>query len=447
MLTEETTLKTAAPVKPPLTFWQIWNLSFGFFGIQFGWALQMGNMSAIYEYLGAKPSELPLLWLAAPLTGMIVQPLIGHMSDHTWGRFGRRRPYFFAGALLSSVALVLMPMSSALWMAAGLLWILDTSINVSMEPFRAFVADMLPAGQRTRGFAMQSLFIGIGAVFASVLPYLLHVVWKVDRPGGEAAIPTSVRLSFYLGAFVFFLAVLYTVMRTREYPPETLQEGTPSVPDQTTRTRFHEIVHAILHMPAVMRRLALVQFFTWMGLFFMWIYFTVAIPVTCFGDPPIGSDRYITATQWGSVCFGFYSLVTFAFAFLLPGMARLLSRKIAHSLCLLCGAAGLIAVWFIHNKYMLFVSMTGVGIAWTSTLAMPYAILSTHIPARKMGLFMGIFNFFIVLPEVISTLFFGYILSHFLGGDKVLAVVAGGFVLLVAAVLMLRVHDAEKETG
>lgn len=421
-------------------------MSFGFFGIQFGWGLQMGNMSAIYSYLGAEPDQIAFLWLAAPLTGLIVQPIIGNLSDHTWGRFGRRRPYFFIGAVLSSLALVAMPMSSALWMAAGLLWILDTSINISMEPFRAFVADMLPSEQRTKGFAMQSFFIGIGAVLASILPYLLHTVWNVDQSADQHAIPLSVRLSFYAGAVVFFGAVLYTVLRTKEYPPE---DKAAFLLKKTTRKSFFsqvkEITSAIFHMPVVMRQLALVQFFTWMGLFFMWIYFVVAVPVTCFGDPPVGSQAYIEATQWGSVCFGFYSFITFLFAFLLPRIANGISRKLTHTLCLFCGGIGLISVWFISNKYLLFLSMTGVGIAWASILSMPYAILSTHIPAKKMGLFMGIFNFFIVLPELVSTLCFGYILSHFLHNDTVLAVVTGGFVLLIAGILMLRVKDQEKE--
>ncbi len=436
----------SATLKPRLSFWQIWNMSFGFFGIQFGWGLQMGNMSAIYEYLGAKPEQIPLLWLAAPLTGLIVQPIIGQMSDRTWGRFGRRRPYFFIGAVLSSLALILMPQSSGLWMAAGLLWILDTSINISMEPFRAFVADMLPAVQRTKGFAMQSFFIGIGAVFASVLPYLLHTVWKVDEGTRIHAIPASVRVSFFAGAFVFFLAVCYTVLRTKEYPPEDMNAFLQKRKEKKGWvSQVREIRQGIFHMPPVMRQLALVQFFTWMGLFFMWIYFTVAIPKTCFGNPAVGSQDYISATQWGSVCFGFYSLITFLFSFMLPKMAALLSRRITHTVCLFCGGIGLIAVWFITNKYILFLSMTGVGIAWASVLAMPYAILSTHIPQEKMGLFMGIFNFFIVLPEIAATLFFGYILLHFLHNDKVLAVVAGGAVLLLAGILMLRVQDKEKE--
>lgn len=429
---------------PDLSFWQIWNLSFGFFGIQFGWGLQMGNMSAIYEYLGARPEAIPLLWLAAPLTGMLVQPLIGSLSDHTWNRFGRRRPYFFIGALLSSLALLFMPGSSALWMAAGFLWILDTAINVSMEPFRAFVADVVPPRQRTHGFAMQSFFIGAGAVCAFILPYVLHTFWKADRSYAGTGIPASVRFSFYAGAVVFLGAVLYTVLRTKEYPPADMEKFLlEKRAGKRFGAHFRDILAAIRHMPAVMRQLAVVQFFTWMGLFFMWIYFTVAIPQTCFGDPPVGSAAYIKATGWGSLCFGFYSMVTFLFAWALPRIARNLSRKLTHALCLCIGGAGLISVWYITSPYWLLVSMTGVGIAWASILSLPYAILSTHIPAEKMGLYMGIFNFFIVLPEIVATLCFGYLLTHFLHHNMVLAVAVGGFVLVGAGILMLRVRDTD----
>lgn len=437
-----------SPSRPRLTSWQIWNMCFGFLGIQFGWGLQMGNMSAIYTYLGARPDEIAFLWLAAPLTGLIVQPIIGNLSDHTWGKFGRRRPYFFTGALLSSLALVAMPMSSALWMAAGLLWILDTSINISMEPFRAFIADVLPAEQRAKGFSMQSFFIGVGAVLAFVLPYLLHSVWKMDQAGEQQAIPLSVRISFYTGAAVFLGAILYTVLKTKEYPPE---DEAAFLLKKTARKPFFfqikEILQAIFHMPVVMRKLALVQFFSWMGLFFMWVYFGITIPVTCFGNPAVGTQAYIEAAQWGGVCFGFYSLVTFLFAFMLPRLVKIFSEERTHVICLACGGIGLMAVWFIANKYLLFFSMTGVGIAWASILSMPYAILSTHIPQEKMGLYMGIFNFFIVLPEIISTLFFGYVLTHFLHNDTTLAVVAGGAVLLIAALLMLRVNDPKTKNA
>ncbi len=413
-------------------------MTVGFFGIQFGWALQMGNMSAIYEYLGARPEQIPFLWLAAPLTGLIVQPIVGWFSDHARGRFGRRRPYMLSGALLSAFALAALPQSSALWMAAGLLWILDTAINVSMEPFRALVADQLPPASRTRGFAMQAFFIGLGAVLASVLPYVLHRWWAVDSGPGKGAIPLSVRLSFYTGALVFLLAVCYTVWRSPERPLPAVRATGPRIRGASLA---REILRAIVEMPRVMRQLAAVQFFSWMGLFFMWIYFPVAIPRTCFGDPPVGSAAYTTATQWGSVCFGAYSLVTLLFSFALPRLAFRLGRTKAHALCLCAGGAGLLSVGLIHHPYLLFLPMLGVGVAWAGILSLPYAILSVHIPPRKMGLYMGIFNFFIVLPEIVCALALGPFLRYGLGGDKVLALASGGGLLLVAALLSLRVTD------
>ena len=294
--------------KPTLSFWQIWNMSFGFFGIQFGWGLQMANMSAIYEYLGARPDQIPMLWLAAPLTGLIIQPIIGNMSDRTWNRLGRRRPYFLTGALLSSFALLLMPNSSVLWMAAGLLWILDASINISMEPFRAFVADMLPDEQRTRGFAMQSLFIGAGAVIASALPWVLTNLFDV-KPGTSAgnSIPVTVKLSFFLGAAVFLGAVVWTILRTKEYPPEDIEAFRKRKKERKGMiVFFRDILQDIIHMPSTMRKLALVQFFTWLGLFCMWLYFSVAVARTVFMAPDEKSPLYQHGIEWASLCFGIY---------------------------------------------------------------------------------------------------------------------------------------------
>ena len=299
--------------KPRLKFWQIWNMSFGFLGIQFGWGLQMANMSAIYEYLGAKPEEIPILWLAAPLTGLVVQPIIGSMSDRTWGPLGRRRPYFLVGAILSSLALILMPNSSALWMAAGLLWILDASINISMEPFRAFVADLLPEEQRTSGFAMQSLFIGLGAVVASALPWMMTNLFGIASGGeGGQAIPLAVKLSFYVGAGAFFLAVMWTIFTTREYPPEDMEafrakkkEGAGFVGGAK------EILSAIGQMPTTMKQLAPVQMFTWLGLFCMWLYFPVAVARSVFGAPDQTSPLYQQGVEWAGICFAVYSAVTF----------------------------------------------------------------------------------------------------------------------------------------
>ncbi len=429
--------------KPTRSFWQIWNMSFGFLGIQFGWGLQMANMSAIYEYLGARADQIPILWLAAPLTGLLVQPIIGHASDRTWGRLGRRRPYFLTGAILSSFALIFMPRSSALWMAAGLLWILDASINISMEPFRAFVADLLPEPQRTRGFAMQSLFIGLGAVVASALPWMLTNWFHVSNSvAGGHAIPLTVRLSFYLGAAAFFGAVFWTIITTKEYPPEDMEAFRRMKAEKRgLRENAKEILDSIAGMPATMKQLAPVQLLTWLGLFCMWLYFGVAIARSVFSATDTKSPEYTAGVEWGGVCFGMYSLICFFFSFALPAVAKKLGRKNTHSLCLLCGAAGLLSVGLIHDKWILLLSMTGVGIAWASTLSMPYAVLSSSLPPDKTGVYMGIFNFFIVIPEILASLFFGWIMNHLLNNNRILAVVAGGVFMIIAAILMQRVLD------
>lgn len=428
--------------KPPRTFWQIWNMSFGFLGIQFGWGLQMANMSAIYEYLGARADQIPILWLAAPLTGLLVQPIIGHASDRTWGALGRRRPYFLAGAILSSSALILMPRSSALWMAAGLLWVLDASINISMEPFRAFVADLLPESQRTRGFAMQSLFIGLGAVIASALPYLLTNVFHVAHGTPGSAIPLTVRLSFYIGAAAFLGAVLWTIFTTKEYPPDNLAEFQKQKSEHAgLMASAREILVSIGEMPRTMRQLAWVQICTWLGLFCMWLYFPVAVARNVFGAPDTTSSVYTAGIEWAGVCFGMYSLVCFVFSFALPALARKLGRKTTHSLCLMCGGLGLLSVALINDKYLLFLSMTGVGIAWASTLAMPYSILAGSLPQGKIGVYMGIFNFFIVIPEITASLLFGWVMNHLLNNNRLAAVVAGGVFFILAALLTQRVED------
>jgi len=433
--------------KPRQSFWQIWNMSFGFLGIQFGWGLQMANMSAIYEYLGARADQIPILWLAAPLTGLIVQPIIGNASDHTWTRLGRRRPYFLAGAILSSTALLLMPRCSALWMAAGLLWILDTSINISMEPFRAFVADLLPEEQRTQGFAMQSLFIGLGAVVASALPWLMTNVFHVGRQNSGSAIPTTVRLSFYLGAAAFLSAVVWTIVTTREYPPDDLAAFRQSKAEhRSVVSHLSEIVSAIREMPATMRQLAPVQLLTWLGLFCMWLYFPVAVARNVFGAASQTEPSYTAGVEWAGVCFGMYSAVCFVFSFFLPAIAKLVGRKWAHSLSLLCGAAGLLSVAVVHDKNLLLLSMTGVGIAWASTLSMPYSVLAGSLPPSRTGVYMGIFNFFIVLPEILASLAFGWIMIHLLHNNRMAAVIAGGVFMALAAVLMQAVQDvAEPE--
>jgi maltose/moltooligosaccharide transporter len=410
-------------------------MSFGFLGIQFGWGLQMANMSAIYETLGAQPHQIPLLWLAAPLTGLLVQPAVGHMSDRTWGRLGRRRPYFLAGAVLSSAALVLMPKASALWMAAGLLWILDASINVSMEPFRAFVADLLPEEERTRGFAMQSLFIGLGAVVASALPWIL-ANWLGVTAGAPGRIPPSVELSFYVGAAAFLGAVLWTVTSTREQPPDDLEAFRAWRGRRGLRAGAREIAASIRSMPAAMRRLAWVQVCTWFGLFCMWLYFPVAVARDVFGAPDEGSPLYREGVEWAGICFATYSAVCFAFSFALPALARRIGRRATHAACLLCGAAGLLSVALVGDKHLLLLSMGGVGVAWASILSMPYALLAGSLPPRQTGVYMGIFNFFIVLPEIAASLAFGWVMLHLLDNDRMAAVVAGGAFLALAALLV-----------
>jgi maltose/moltooligosaccharide transporter len=437
-----------------MSFWQIWNMCFGFLGIQFGWALQMANMSAIYEYLGAEAHQIPILWLAAPLTGLLVQPVIGHMSDHTWNRLGRRRPYFLVGALLASAALVAMPNVSALWMAAGLLWVMDASINISMEPFRAFVADLLPSGQRTRGFAMQALFIGLGAVIASMLPWLLYQLFPVDGDGGTS-IPRAVSLAFYAGAVVYLAAVLWTIVTTREHPPEDMAAFERTKNEKAGfGAAVADIFHDFVAMPKTMRRLASVQIFTWLGLFCMWLYFGVAVARNIFGGTP-GTPAYAQGIAWAGNCFAMYSAVCFVFSFALPATAARLGRKLTHGLCLAIGAIGLISVAVIGNKYGLLLSMVGVGIAWASILSMPYSILAGALPSGKTGIYMGIFNFFIVIPEILAALVFGKVMETILteqnalvrliGGDnRLTAVVLGGVSLAVAAALCAFVTEPEE---
>jgi maltose/moltooligosaccharide transporter len=426
--------------KPRLSFWQIWNMSFGFLGIQFGWGLQLANMSPIYRYLHAEESSLPYLWLAGPITGLIIQPIIGSMSDRTWNRLGRRRPYFLVGAILASAALFFMPDSSALWMAAGLLWILDASINITMEPFRAFVADKLPEEQRTLGFVMQSFFIGIGQTLANALPYLFTALGVVGVMA--SGIPLSVEYSFKIGAVVFLLAVLWTVVTTKEYPPENIEAF-----ERMKRERkgilagFTEIFSSITEMPPTMRQLAVVQFFTWFALPCMWQFFGLAVARHVFLAPNETSPLFAQGTEWGGLCFAIYNVACFVIAFLLPSLAKATSRKTVHTIALVCGGLGLISVFFIVNKWLLFLSMAGVGIAWASILSMPYVMLSTAVPPERMGVYMGVFNLFIVIPQIVMSLIVPRIYNNLLGADPRNAVVLGGISLLVAAATVVIVRD------
>jgi maltose/moltooligosaccharide transporter len=434
--------------KPILPLAEIINMSVGFFGIQFGWDLQRANMGRIYENLGANPDDVPLLFLAAPLTGLLIQPIIGYLSDRTWHpKFGRRRPYFFIGALLSSIALIFMPHSSALWMAAGLLWVLDVFGNVSMEPFRAFVTDKLPDSQVNKGFIMQSLMIGLGGSIASSLPWVFKNVFGFANTAAQGSITENVKWSFYTGAFFFFGAVLYTVLNTKEYPPtendlkEKAEEGKKGFAGGAG-----EIFSALANMPKRMRIVSLVQFFTWPGLFLMWFYYTTAVATNIYGGVDNADPLYAKGADFAGLTLAFYNIVTFAFAFILPSIADRLGRKTTHALCLLCGALGLISVGWVHNPKMLYLSMTGVGIAWTSILSMPYALISGSLPRNKVGIYMGIFNFFIVLPEIIASLGFGSFMKNILHNDRVLAVQLGGCLFIVAAVVCyLFVKETDKK--
>ncbi|MEQ9369012.1 MAG: MFS transporter [Coleofasciculus chthonoplastes F3-SA18-01] len=428
--------------KQPLNFWQLWNMSVGFFGIQFGWGLQMANMSAIFEYLGANAHQIPILWLAAPLTGLIVQPIIGNMSDNTWGPLGRRRPYFLVGAILSTLALIAMPLSSALWMAAGLLWILDTSVNISMEPFRAFVGDLVPRSQRTMGFAMQSLFIGLGAVSASALPWILNNVFHIPSlSSNKGAIPLTVELSFYIGAAFFFGTVLWTVLSTEEYPPKNLEAFEKQQEKKGgVINSIREAWIALQEIPPVMRQLAWVQCFTWLGMFCFFLYFPPAVAWNIFGATSQQSLLYNDGIEWAGICIAFYNAVCFGVSLLLPRMAQITNRQITHSFCLLCGGAGFMSLMVIDNQYLLFLAMVGVGIAWASILTMPYSMLIGGLPPKRTGIFMGIFNFFIVLPQIAVSLGFGWVMDNFLDNNRLLAVVIGGVFMVIAAFLTQRVE-------
>jgi maltose/moltooligosaccharide transporter len=436
-------------VKPKLSLVEIINMSVGFFGIQFGWDLQRANMGRIYENLGANPDQVPFLFLAAPLTGLLVQPVIGYFSDRTWHpRWGRRRPYFMIGAIISSIALIFMPHSSELWMAAGLLWVLDVFGNVAMEPFRAFVTDKLPDSQVNRGFIMQSLMIGLGGSIASALPWLMKNVFNFTNTAAQGGIPENVKWSFYIGSFFFMAAVLYTVFTTKEYPPSDMsfRDKKITASGEKEGGLFSEIIHALTHMPKRMRIVSLVQFFTWPALFLMWFYYTTAVAVNVFHGKDASDPVYATGADFGSLTLSFYSVVTFLFALVLPSIADKLGRKTTHSLCLLCGAIGLISINWVHDKNLLFGSMIGIGIAWASILSMPYAMLSGCLPKDKVGIYMGIFNFFIVLPEIIASLGFGWLMKNVLDNNRMAALTIGGGLLILAALICyLFIKETKKE--
>jgi maltose/moltooligosaccharide transporter len=499
--------------KPSLNFWQIWNMSFGFLGIQFGFALQNANVSRIFQTLGGDVDRLAVYWLAAPVTGLILQPIVGHYSDKTWNRLGRRRPFFLIGALMASVALIIMPNSPTLWVAVGMLWIMDGSINITMEPFRAFVGDMLPSEQRTKGFAMQSFFIGIGAVVASVLPYVLDHWLGIANVAEPGTIPPTVKYSFYIGGSVFLLAVLWTIIRTREYSPEQLTEfeayehkelniakpadarGAGELIPIFLRNGFialffgivisgivfyrgfekelyilgggliafgvlmfitsgfaHakmvknglvEIFTDMVNMPATMKQLAIVQFFSWFALFAMWIYTTAAVTSHVYGTSDTSSALYNEGANWVGVLFGVYNGFAAMVAFLLPVIARHTSRKWTHAIALIIGGISFLSFSFIKTPLMLIVPMIGVGFAWASILSMPYAILTGSLPSNKMGTYMGIFNFFIVIPQILAASILGFFMRQFFDGQAIYALIAGGISLFIASATVAFVTDVD----
>ena len=502
--------------KRKLGFWEIWNMSFGFLGIQMGFALQNANVSRIFQTLGAEIDDIPILWVAAPLTGLIIQPIIGYFSDKTWHpKLGRRRPYFLVGAILASAALFIMPNSPFLWFAAGMLWIMDASINVSMEPFRAFVGDNLPEEQRTKGFAMQSFFIGIGAYVASKLPLIL-TYFGVSNTAPEGIIPDSVKFSFYIGGVVFLLAVLWTVFRSKEYSPEemeafekdkaTYQElekseewfavngkshlkkgsivfilglflsylvyyfdlkkdlyvltlglislgGFALIVSGIVQYRkkaangFVTIMNDFQQMPKLMKQLAVVQFFSWFALFSMWIYTTGAVTEHIYNTTDTTTDAYNTGANQVGEMFANYNIIAALVAFLLPVIARRTSRKFTHFLALVVGGIGMMSIYFITNPTTFnleWLPMIGIGIAWASILSIPYAMLSGALPASKMGYFMGVFNFFIVIPQLVAASILGFLVSRFFDNQPIYALLIGGCSMILAGILALTVDDRHK---
>jgi maltose/moltooligosaccharide transporter len=418
-------------------------MCFGFLGLQFAFGLQNANVSRIFQSLGASLDQVPLLWIAAPLSGLLVQPVIGYLSDRTWTRLGRRRPYFLVGAVLASAALILMPRSPTLWFAGALLWVLDGSINISMEPFRALVGDQLGPRQRPTGYAVQSFFIGIGAVVASLLPWILAragVSNEGHGAGGAEAIPDTVRLAFDVGAAVMLLAIGWTIVRTREYPPATLLsfDDAQPVPDSKSGMLV-TILQDLLAMPQAMRRLAWVQFFSWLALFAMWIYTTAAVAQVHFGSVDPHSAAYNEGANWVGVLFGAYNGFGALAAVCIPFMVRRFGLQVTHLVNLWLGALALLSFLFIGNPDWLLLSMLAMGFAWASILSLPYAMLSDTVPAQKMGLYMGLFNLFIVIPQVVAASALGWILRALFGGQPLYALALGGGCFIVAGLLTLRV--------
>ena len=433
--------------KPELNFLQIWNMCFGFLGIQFGFALQNANVSRIFQTLGASIDQIPILWIAAPLTGLLVQPIVGHYSDRTWNRLGRRCPYFLYGAIFTSLALFIMPNSPSLWIAAGMLWVMDASINISMEPFRALVGDMLPNTQRAQGFAMQSFFIGVGAVVASALPWVMTNWFDLSNTAPAGEIPQSVKWSFYIGGSVLFFAVLWTIISAKEYSPKQLEEFSGEGTDnnehgQEKKLAAVEIFQDFLHMPKTMKQLAIVQFFSWFALFAMWIYTTAAVTEFHYGTSDTASLEYNTGADWVGILFASYNGFAAIAAIFIPLLVKFTNIKIAHLINLCCGGLGLASIMVIQNPTWLLLSMVGVGIAWASILSLPYAMLSSSLPAKKMGVYMGIFNFFIVIPQILAATVIGFLVKNLFAGEAIYALLLGGVFFVLGGIATMFVKES-----
>jgi maltose/moltooligosaccharide transporter len=434
--------------KPLLSIAQIFYMSFGFMGIQFGFALQNGNASGILQNYGAHVEQLSWFWLVAPLTGMIVQPIIGYYSDKTWNRLGRRKPYILVGTILCCIALLLLPNSanffqvkSALMIGAGMLMVMDASINIAMEPFRALVADCLPDSQNTLGFSIQTFLIGIGAVLGSWLPYMMHEFWGVSASAPQGMVANNVTYSFYVGAVVFLVCILITILFSKEYPPAEYAAYHGESAEK--ETKFSHIFKDFKNMPNTMKQLGLVQFFSWFALFTMWVYTTPAIAHHVFKLPieDTNSDTFREAQTWTGIIFGVYNGVSAIYALLLPRIAKFFGKKKTHAFSLIAGGLGLLSMYFADNKYELLLAMVGVGFAWASILSMPYAILAGKIPSGKMGVYMGIFNFFITIPQIINGIVGGPIVKYFYDNNAIYAIVLAGVFMLYAAVSVLYVSD------
>ena len=499
-------------LKPRLDFLKILGMCFGFFGIQIGFALQTGHFSRVFETLGADPGALPILWIAGPVTGLLAQPIVGYLSDRTWNRLGRRRPYFFWGAVLTTLGLFVMPNSSALWMAAGMLWILDSSLNITMEPFRAFVGDMLPERQRTTGYATQSFFIGAGGTLGSALPWMLDNWFGFSSEAAVGSLPDNIKMMFYVGAVFLLIAVMITVFTTKEYPPEQLMAyeeaeakargmtqadmipmPAPPTAQQMNLTgmlclagglafaalvytfkwdqqlyvlgggfaifgllqlianrlrskgeahgMFTEIMEDMFRLPKTMRGLAVVQFFSWFAMFSMWIYLNNGVITHHYGGPDPLSVEYQEAGNWIGLLNAVYFAVAAIVAFMIPVLAKATSRKIAHATCLVIGALGFASFIFIMDPKLLWISMIGVGVVWASILSMPYAILSNALPSNKMGVYMGIFNFFIVIPQLVAASLLALLVRTLLGGETIYALGLGAASFVIAAIMVLFVTD------